>query len=190
MSRKTVTRMTAIHAGDAERSTSKAASISTARMRSQMATTLIPTPSPPRRRDRRLTLGIASALPSSRGELARLTQSEPMEDVAGDDPERRQPIHDAAPEPDRGRFVEVAGRHRDLTDPSGHPRGNDLGDELLIEDEVVAVEVVRDRLEQSAAVRPQTGVVFGQVKSKREILDGGQESVAHELPPRHPTTEW
>jgi hypothetical protein len=80
-----------------------------------------------------------------------------MEEVAGDDPEGREAVDDAAPEADRAGLGEVAGRHRDLADPVAQTGGDDLGDELLVEDEVVAVEVIGDPLQEPPAVGPETG---------------------------------
>src|SRR3954470_18660987 len=112
-----------------------------------------------------------------------------MEHEPGDDPERREAVDHAAPEPDGRRLIEVASRYADLPDPSGHPGGHDLGDQFLVEDEVVAVEVVWDRLEQVPAIRPQAGVILGQVKPECSVLDPGQEAVADELPAGHAATE-
>ena len=67
-----------------------------------------------------------------------------------------------------------------------HPGRHDLGDQLLVEHEVVAVEVVRDGLEQVPAVGAQARVVFGQVEPEGQVLEAGQEPVADVLPARHP----
>ena len=71
-----------------------------------------------------------------------------MEHEPEDDPQRREAVDDAALEVDGARLLEVPRRHADLADRAPHPRRHDLGDELLVEDEVVAVEPVRDRLEE------------------------------------------
>src|SRR5262245_33453023 len=103
-------------------------------------------------------------------ELRGAADAHPVEQVPGDDPQRRQPVHDAPPEADRARLLEVARRDRDIADPPAEPRRDDLGDQLLVEDEVVAVELVRDRLQEAPAVRPQAGVVLGQAQPERQIL--------------------
>ncbi len=109
-----------------------------------------------------------------------------MEQVARHDPQGGQPVDDAAAQPDRGGLLEVAGRHRDLADPAGHPGRDDLRDQFLVEYEVVAVQLVRDRLEQPPAIGAQARVVLGQVQPECRVLEGGQGAVADEFPDRHP----
>ena len=62
---------------------------------------------------------------------------------------------------------------------------DDLGDQLLVEDEVVAVEPVRDRLEEPPRVGPQARVVLGQAETEGDVLEDRQEAVADVLPARH-----
>jgi hypothetical protein len=108
-----------------------------------------------------------------------------VEEIAGHDPQRRQAIHDAALEADRARLLEVAGRDADLADPSTHASGDHLGDELLVEHEVIAVEAIWDRLEEVTAVCPEAGVVFGQVQPERPVLEDREPAIGEELPAGH-----
>src|SRR3954447_8715076 len=108
-------------------------------------------------------------------QLRRATDADAVEEVAGHDPQRGQPVDDAALEPDGARFVEVPRRDRDLADSPSHPRRDDLGDQLLVEDEVVAVELVRDRLEEAPAVGPEAGVVLREAEAEGDVLDGREE---------------
>src|SRR5919109_4987881 len=159
-SRKTVTSISPTAARSALRRTSTAAPTLTDRRRIAIAVTLIAIPMIARSRKPRSNLTRASSR-SPRGQLLRRTESESMEEVARHDTERREPVHDAAPEPDGARLLEIPGGHRDLADPIAHPSRHDLRDELLVEDEVVTVGVVRDRLEEPPAVSTQPGVVLG-----------------------------
>ena len=141
-------------------------------MRIQIATTLIAIPSVPRRsafRPIRIVRDQSGA--AAGGQLGRAPDAQPVEEVASDHPQGRQAVHDAPPEADRRGLLEVAGRDGDLADARRHPGRHDLGDELLVEHEVVAVELVRDRLEQVPAVGPQPGVVLGQVQPEGQVLD-------------------
>ena len=122
--------------------------------------------------------GRRRARPLAGGQLRRAAHLQPVEEEAADDAQRREPVDDAAAEADRARLVEVARRHRDLVDPAAQPGRHDLGDQLLVEHEVVAVEAVRDRLEQVPAVGPQARVVLRQVEAEGRVLEAGQEAVA------------
>src|SRR5450759_701357 len=90
-------------------------------------------------------------------------KNEPKHDLEG-----RKSVDDAPAEADRTCLCEVAGGYGNLADP--HLARHRLGHELLVEHEVVAVEAIRDRLEQVAAIGPEAGVVFGQVQTERDVL--------------------
>ena len=60
-----------------------------------------------------------------------------------------------------------------------------LGHELLVEDEVVRVEPIRDRLEQLAAVGPEARVKLRQAESEGHVLERGKKAVADVLPAGH-----
>src|SRR5436190_4727180 len=140
MSMVAVTSIAAIHAGDAVRRTANAASRSTEWMRIQIEATLIAIPIVPRRSAFRLMrIGSVGATRTGR-QLGRAPDPHPVEQIAGDDAQRGEPIDHAPAEADRGGFLEVARGDRDLADPAGHPGRDDLGDQLLVEYEVVAVE--------------------------------------------------
>jgi hypothetical protein len=109
-------------------------------------------------------------------------QREPGADAQG-----REAVDDAPTQPDRAGLGEVAGGDGDLADRE--PGRHRLGHELLVEDEVVAVAVVRDRLEQVPRVRPETRVVLGQAEAEDGVLERRQEAVADELPARHSARE-
>src|SRR5207342_2260588 len=147
MSTEAVISITPIQAGDAVRRTVQAAARSTDRTRTQIEKRLIPMPSAPRRSAPRPIRMPRSVRPTTGGELRGSPYTRAMQHVPRDDPQRRQPVDDAPPEADRRCLLEVARRHRHLADPRGHPGRDDLGDQLLVEDEVVAVEPVRDGLE-------------------------------------------
>src|ERR1700730_8775158 len=97
-------------------------------------------------------------LPSPGGpaarQLGRAPEAEPVEEIAGHYPEGGEPVDHAPFEAHGARLVEITGRHGDLAyrEVTG---AHDLGDELLVEHEVVAVEVVRNGLEEAPAVGPQ-----------------------------------
>ena len=126
---------------------------------------------------------------SARSKLGRRSQADLVQQIPADDAQGREAVDDAPPEADRARLLEVARRDRDLADPPAHPGGDHLGDQLLVEDEIVAVQPVRDRLQQTPAVSPETRVVLGQVEAERDVLDGRQEAVRDVLPARHPAGE-
>src|SRR5881392_1816905 len=112
----------------------------------------------------RPSAGRGRRLGTARRQLGAPTNTQPVEQVARNDAQGGDPVDDAALEPDRARLLEVARRDRDLADPPAHPGGDHLGDQLLVEDEIVAVQPVRDRLQQTPAVSPETRVVLGQVE--------------------------
>src|SRR4051812_44024259 len=147
MSIVAVISITAIQAGDAVRRTDHAASRSTEPMRTQIAKTLIAMPRTARRSAPRPIRMPRSVRPAASGKLPGPPHARAMQQVARDDAQGRQAVDDAAPEADRRRLLEVARLDRDLADPPCHPGRDDLGDELLVEHEVVAVQPVRDRLE-------------------------------------------
>src|SRR5262249_43661213 len=68
-------------------------------------------------------------------------------------------VSDAPAQVDRRRFGLVASRAGHLAD-SG-TRGNGLGDDLVVEDEIIGVAFERQARHQRAAERPQAGVIFG-----------------------------
>src|SRR5665811_2119317 len=77
-------------------------------------------------------------------ELSGASQPRPMEHEPENDLQRGEPVDDAALEVDRARLFEVARRHANLADP--HVDRDGLGHQLLVEDEVVAVQTIGDRL--------------------------------------------
>jgi hypothetical protein len=83
-------------------------------------------------------------------------------------PQRRQAVDTLRRKLTELAFLEVASRHGDLTD--AHPARDRLGDQLLVEDEVVAVQAIGDRLQQVAAVGPEAGVVLGKVQPEGQVL--------------------
>src|SRR3954453_11562328 len=190
MSIEAVMSIRPIHTGEAVRSTVHAASRSTEPMRTQIAKTLIAMPRSARRSAPRPIRMPPSVRPAASRKLRGPPHAGAVQHVARDDAEGRQAVDDAAPEADGRRLLEVARRDRDLADPPGHPGRDDLGDQLLVEHEVVAVQPVWDRLEQPAAVGAKARVVLGQMETEREVLEACQEPVADVLPARHATREW
>src|SRR5688572_6245340 len=138
-SMKTVPTISRIQAGFAVRRTSTARGRSTEPARIQMATPLIAMPMTVRRivlrlieRWRRSSIEIGAwRARRSRSQLPGAADAQSMEEVASDHAQGREAVHDAALEADGARLFEIACRDRDLTDASAHPRGHDLGDELL-----------------------------------------------------------
>jgi len=84
-------------------------------------------------------------------------------------------IADAALQVDRRRVGRIAGRARNLADPCS--RGDGLGDDLIVEDEIVGVALDRQASEQPAAEGAQAGVVLGQFLAKRNVLYKREEPV-------------
>ena len=147
----------AIQAGDGGRAGSRGrAEVDRAQMRIQIEMTLIAMPSAPRAGASAGSIRASAVSPgrSAGGQLRRAADAQPVEQVADDDPQGRQAVDDAAPEVDRAtpRRSSASGTG-DLADPAAIPAAHDLGDQLLVEHEVVGVELERDRLEQARGCR-------------------------------------
>src|SRR5206468_6070140 len=81
-----------------------------------------------------------------------------VERVPEEDGQDSEAVDRRGDESRRRRLREVARRYRDLGDPE--PRGHDLGDDLLVEDEGVGVRPEVHGLEDLAAKRAVAGVVL------------------------------
>ena len=197
----------ATQAGAASRRTSPAAARSTWRTTSASATAEIARPrsartsgrltrgrparwgrpaSPARSRAAGRVAGAHRAA-AARRQLRRRPHPDPVKREANADAQRGEPVDDAPTQPDGAGLGEVPRRDGDLADRQ--PGSHGLGHELLVEDEVVAVAVVRDRLEQMPGVGAEARVVLGEAQAEDGVLEGGQEAVADVLPARHPARE-
>src|SRR5262245_1863264 len=130
-SARVATTISAIQAGDAERRTSATEARSTERRTSHSAATLMAMPRTLRMSARRpMRTGRATLIRAvACEELARATDAQSVERVAGHDPERGQAVHDAPAQAHRGGLLEVARGDRDLADPWRHPGRDHLGDQ-------------------------------------------------------------
>lgn len=107
-----------------------------------------------------------------------------VEPVAGENGEGPQPVVHAGDERDAGGLEEVAGGNGEL-DHAG-VAGHDLGEDLLVEDEAVAVPVERNGAQEVDGEGPVAGVVLGEAAPEAAVLEPGEEPVADPLPARHP----
>ena len=90
-----------------------------------------------------------------------------------------------AAEIDRRCLVEVLGGTADL--PEAHPLVLHLREDLIVEDEIVAVFVIIDGLKGSPAVGAVAGVVLGEFLSEQQVLDEREDAVRHVLVDGHPS---
>src|SRR5262245_26790273 len=77
-------------------------------------------------------------------------------------PKDAQAVLNARPERDRRGFVEIARTNRDFLDPEAVNQG--LDHDLRVEDEFVRIIMEPDRAQQLRAVRPESGMVFRQIR--------------------------
>src|SRR5277367_4091570 len=93
----------------------------------------------------------------------------------------------AAPKVDGRGFLKVAGGAGDLADAEAKHDG--LGDHLIIEDEVIGVFEQRESLEYIARKGAEAGVVFRELDSEEEVLEGRKKTVGDVFVARHATFE-
>jgi hypothetical protein len=96
-------------------------------------------------------------------------------------------VADAALQVDRRRVGRIAGRARHFADPRSHRDG--LGDDLVVEDEIVGVALDRQAGEQPAAEGAQAGVVFRQFLAERNVLYEREEPVRDVLVAGHAASD-
>ena len=96
-------------------------------------------------------------------------------------------VDHASPEIDRRRLREILRRTADLAHAEAEPE--DLGEHLVVEDEVVGVLEQRKRFQHLAREGPVAGVVLGELRAEQEVLERGQEAVRDVLVERHAALE-
>ena len=89
----------------------------------------------------------------------------PVEHESNEQTQNAQSIADGAAESDCARLGEVAMRHRDFFDARAEPDG--LGNDFLVEDEVVRVQEKGRRFQHAAAEGAKAGVILGKIRVRR-----------------------
>jgi peptidoglycan/LPS O-acetylase OafA/YrhL len=107
-----------------------------------------------------------------------------VQPVAAQNGQRAKAVRDAGDERDAGSLEEVAGGNGQL-DHAG-VAGHDLGEDLLVENEAVAVAVERNGAQEVDGEGAVAGVVLGEAPPEAAVLEPGEEAVADPLPARHP----
>jgi len=107
-----------------------------------------------------------------------------VDPVPSENGQRAQPVVHAREERDAGGLEEVASGNGKLDD--ARVAGHHLGEDLLVEDEPVAVAVERDRAQEVDGEGAVAGVVLGEAAPEAAVLEPGEEPVADPLPARHP----
>ena len=105
-----------------------------------------------------------------RREFRACTEPSAPESAGEADPQHAEAVAHRAREVDRARLLEVLGRARRSRRCEKSP-SNDLGEHLVVEDEVVRAFARADALEQRARERAEAGVVFGELRAEQQVLE-------------------
>ena len=70
-------------------------------------------------------------------------------------------------------------RHRDFVDPRAEPNG--LGDDLLVEDEIIRVKKKGRGFQETPAKSAKAGMIFRELEAKDPVLAPGEETIGKTL---------
>ena len=106
-----------------------------------------------------------------------------MQEIADGDLQDAQPVDGAVLDVDGGGLLEIFRRAGDLGDLVALVA--DLGDNLVVEDEIIRQHVEVDAPQHLARIGPIAGMVFRQLVAHQQVLEEGEAAVGDILVDRH-----